>query len=196
MEANKALAATLGPKVKETAQLSNDFIENDIGLLLKEDFTLPLDTYKQRGAAALSAAYNLFDASIAKFDALMVTRLDKLRGNLNLVLGGTAAAVLVVLYLFAGMLVSVLRSLKSIEAGAERLAHGDVSQAVDSYSSDELREVGGAVNSVVQTLQKFTKAQLDMARAHNEEGRVSHAMRAAEFDGRLWRHGAQPQRHG
>ena len=67
--------------------------------------------------------------------------------------------------------------------GAERLAHGDVSQAVDVHSSDELLQVSGAVNSVALTLQRFTKAQLDMARAHNEEGHVSHEMRSGEFEG-------------
>ena len=56
-------------------------------------------------------------------------------------------------------------------------------ELVDSYSRDELRAVGGAVNSVVQTLQKFTKAELDMARAHNEHGHISETMRASEFPG-------------
>ncbi|HWJ18686.1 MAG TPA: methyl-accepting chemotaxis protein, partial [Geobacterales bacterium] len=35
----------------------------------------------------------------------------------------------------------------------------------------------------VQTLQKFTKAELDMARAHNEHGLISETMRASEFPG-------------
>ena len=47
--------------------------------------------------------------------------------------------------------------------------------------ADELREVGGAVNSVIQTSQKFSKAQLDMARAHNDDGRISEDMRASAF---------------
>jgi methyl-accepting chemotaxis protein len=106
-----------------------------------------------------------------------------LHNNLYIVFGGTAVAMIAVLYLFGGMLLSVLRSLISIEAGAHRLEEGEVSQAVDSYPSDELREVGGAVNKVAQTLQKFTNAQLDMVRAHNEDGRVSEEMRASEFPG-------------
>ena len=60
---------------------------------------------------------------------------------------------------------------------------GDVSKLIDSsHSRDELHALGGAVNGVAQTLQKFTKAQVDMARAHNQ-GRISHEMRAEEFAG-------------
>ena len=86
----------MGPKVKEVGQLANNYVENEVTLLLKEDFSLSRDVFRQHGAVALEATYNLFDASIAQFDALIVARLDKLRGNLNLVLGGTAAVVLAV----------------------------------------------------------------------------------------------------
>ncbi len=96
---------------------------------------------------------------------------------------GQGLVLLLVLYLFAGMLFSVLRSLKSIGAGAERLAQGDLSKRVDSHSTDELREVGGAVNRVAETLQKFTKAQLHMARAHDVDGRISEEMPTTVFPG-------------
>ena len=74
-----------------------------------------------------------------QLDGLLVARINRLENNLILIFGGTGVVVAVILYLFGGMLLSVLRSLKSIQAGAERLAHGDVSQLVDSHSSDELR---------------------------------------------------------
>ncbi len=133
--------------------------------------------------ASSRLAYALFDIAAKDVDGLLAARIDGLENRLYMILAGTGAVLILVLYLFGGMLLSVLRSLKSIEAGACRLAHGDISQVVDSHSRDELRRVGGAVNSVAQTLQKFTAAQLDMARAHNEEGRDSHEMRAADFEG-------------
>lgn len=133
--------------------------------------------------ASSKLAYALFDISIKDLDGLLAARIDGLQNRLSMILAGAGAVLVLVLYLFGGMLLSVLRSLKSIEAAAGRLAHGDLSTVVDSRSRDELRHVGGAVNSVVQTLQKFTKAQLDMARAHNEEGRISHEIRSGEFKG-------------
>ncbi len=133
--------------------------------------------------ASSKLAYALFDISVQDLDGLLAARIHGLQNRLSIILAGTGAALILVLYLFGGMLLSVLRSLRSIEAGAERLAHGDVSRIVDAHSRDELRSVGGAVNSVARTLQKFTKAQADMAHAHNEEGRDSFEMRASDFEG-------------
>ena len=183
IEANSALAATVGSKVKEAGDAAKSFLENEVASLAKGDFSLSEEDYRKHATVARDALYGLFDVSMRQFDNLLVARLNRLETNLYLVFGGTGVALLVVLYLFVGMLLSVLRSLKSIEQGAERLAQGDVSQFVDSHSTDELRRVGGAVNSVVQTLQKFTKAELDMARSHNEHGRISETMRASEFPG-------------
>jgi methyl-accepting chemotaxis protein len=156
----------------------------------KTEFQALLQSLKKNAAendvanpVSSKLAYALFDISAKDLDGSLSTRVAGLQNRLSMILVGTGAVLALVLYLFAGMLLSVLRSLKSIESGVGRLAHGDVSMVVDAHSRDELRRVAGAVNSVVQTLQKFTKAQLDMARAHNEEGRVSHEMRASEFEG-------------
>jgi methyl-accepting chemotaxis protein len=181
--ANAALAATFGPKVAEAEGPCKSFVDKEVTSLLKGEFNISPEAYMAAGTVGYDALFRLFDSAMQELDGLLVAREARLHSNVYLVFGGTAAALIAVLYLFTGMLLSVLRSLKSIQSGAERLAGGDVSQAVDSRSSDELRAVGGAVNSVTQTLQKFTKAQLDMARAHNEEGRISEQMHASQFPG-------------
>ena len=170
-------------KRKQAHAAGDEYLKNEVGALIKGDLTLEASEYYNRASAAIDSLYDLIDGVFEQLDGLLAARVHRLQTNMNFVLYGTAGVLLVVLYLFGGMLLSVLRSLKSIEAGAERLAQGDVSQRVDSHSRDELREVGGAVNSVVQTLQKFARAQLDMARAHNEEGRDSYEMRASDFAG-------------
>ncbi len=182
-EANSALAGALDAKSRETRAGGEEFLKTEVAALVKGDLTQDPQVYFNKATKAIDALYGVFDLTVEQLDGLLAARIHRLQSNMNLVLYGAAAALLAVLYLFGGMLFSVLRSLKSIQAGAERLAHGDVSQLVDSHSRDELRTVGGAVNSVVQTLQKFSKAQLDMARAHKEEGRDSHEMRASDFEG-------------
>jgi methyl-accepting chemotaxis protein len=180
---NGGLAAVLDARSKEAGAAGDTFLKTEVDALLKGDLTLDPQIYFRSASAAIDNLYGLFDATAEQLDGLLAARVNRLTNNLSLALYGTAAVLLAVLYLFGGMLLSVLRSLKSIQSGAERLAQGDVSQAVDSYSRDELREVGGAVNSVAQTLQKFTKAELEMAAAHNQDGRTSHEMRAADFPG-------------
>ncbi len=183
IEASPALASVLDAKIKEMNGSVQYFVNNDAAAVIKGDFSLGPNDYFKHASTAVDAIFGVFDVSMDQLDKLLVARINRLQSNLILIFGGTALVLAVVFYLFAGMLFSVLRSLRSIEAGAERLARGDVSELVDSHSRDELREVGGAVNSVVQTLQKFTKAELDMARAHNEHGRISEEMRASEFPG-------------
>jgi methyl-accepting chemotaxis protein len=183
IETNSALSATVGARVKEVAETARSFLDNEVASLTKGDFSIAPDTYYKQASAAIEALYALFDTSMQQFDNLLAARLNRLNNNVYLVFGGTAAAMLVVLYLFAGMLRSVLSNLKEIEDGAARLAQGDVSRTVEIFSSDELSTVGAAVNTVVHTLQKFTKAELEMAAAHNHDGRTSHAMNAADFPG-------------
>ena len=183
IDANPALAAVLEDKIKEVYDTAQSFINSDAAAVRNGDFSIAPTEYYSHASTAIDTIYGLFDVTMDQLDKLFSARINRLETNLYLIFGGTAIVLLAILYLFVGTLMSVLRSLRSIEAGVERLAQGDVSQSVDSFSSDELREVGAAVNSVVQTLQKFTKAELDMARAHNEFGRISETMRASEFPG-------------
>jgi methyl-accepting chemotaxis protein len=181
--ANSAVAEALKAKGEEARKAGEHFLQKEAGALARGELTEDPAEYFKRGTAAKDALYGLLDASIEQLDGLLAARLGRFETELRLILASNGLAVMAVLYLFGGMLLSVLHSLKCIQAGAVRLAHGDVSDLVDSHSRDELREVGGAVNSVAQTLQKFTKAQLEMARAHNEEGRDSEAMRTSDFAG-------------
>jgi methyl-accepting chemotaxis protein len=181
--ANGALAAALKDKGEQAREAGEVFLQKEAGALAKGDLTLDPQEYFARATAAKDALYGLLDSCIESLDGILAARLDRLDSNLRLTFAGVGAILFAALYLFGGMLLSALRSLKSIEAGAGRLARGDVSMLVDSHSRDELRGVGAAVNSVEQTLQAFVKAQLDMARAHNEEGRTSHEIDAAAFAG-------------
>jgi signal transduction histidine kinase len=173
----------LKEKTQEALGTTEQFLKKDLAALLSGDLTGDSAVLLKHTAAVTVAQYGLFDAAMERLDGLLFTRVNRLQNNLYLIFGGAAIVLLIIIYLFIGMLLSMLRSLHAIQSGAERLVHGDVSKLVDSQSRDELREVGDAVNSVVQTLQKFTKAQLDMARAHNLDGGLTHDMHASDFAG-------------
>lgn len=181
--ANAALSNAMQATRKEAEEAAGYFLGAETVGLLNGDLTIDPAAFFERGSVAIAALYKLWDLSAEQLDGLLAARIERSKGNRDTILFGTGLVLLLVLYFFAGMLFSVLRSLKAIRAGADRLARGDLSKSVDSHSKDELREVGGAVNSVAQTLQAFTKAQLDMARAHNDEGRISEHINANDFPG-------------
>ena len=181
--ANPGLAAILGPKAGQALEATENFLSNDTALLARGDLTAAIPVYTGHASAAIEATYALFDAAMEQLDSLLRARVQYLDTKFRVVFGGAAVTLLLMLYLMSGELLSILRSLKSIEAGADRLAAGDVSTRVESHSRDELRQVAGAVNSVAETLHRFTDAQLEMARAHKDEGKSSHMMRVSDFPG-------------
>lgn len=181
--ANPGLAGILGPKAGQALESAENFLSNDTADLARGDLTAAIPVYTSHASAAIEATYALFDAAMEQLNSLLRDRVQYLNMELRIVFGGAAITLLVMLYFMIGELLSILRSLKSIEAGADRLAAGDVSMHVHSRSRDELRRLGDAVNSVAETLQKFTGAQLEMARAHRDEGKSSHEMRVSDFAG-------------
>jgi methyl-accepting chemotaxis protein len=50
MEANAQLAAIIGPKVKETADLAKNFLDNEASAVIAGDFDLPLEKYYERAS--------------------------------------------------------------------------------------------------------------------------------------------------
>jgi methyl-accepting chemotaxis protein len=183
MGANDALRNAMQATRQEAEKAAGFFLGADSLAMLNGELTLDPAEFFERGSAAIAALYRLFDVSARELDGLLAARIERSEANLHTILFGAGLVLLLVLYFFAGMLFSVLRSLQAIKAGAERLARGDLSRPVDSHSTDELREVGGAVNSVTQTLKKFTDAQIQMSRAHNDKGRIEEEMPADVFPG-------------
>ncbi len=103
LSANAALTTTLGPKVKQAEEAAKGFLDNDVAPIVKGDFGLSPETYIKRGSIAYNSLYELFDTAMEQLDGLIAARIDRLKGNL-LYLRRRRRVLLVVLYLFAGML--------------------------------------------------------------------------------------------
>jgi methyl-accepting chemotaxis protein len=152
LSANSTLMAVLGAKNKEAHETGERLLQNDTAALARGDLTAAPLVYFDKATAAINVMHDLFSASIQQLDNLLVARIQNLRTNLYLIYGAVGAVLLAVLYLFAGMLLSVLRSLRSIQAGAERLASGDLRQDIAARSNDEIRELIGSLNRMTANL--------------------------------------------
>jgi methyl-accepting chemotaxis protein len=79
---------------------------------------------------------------------------------------------------------SVSKALKSMTCVMDKLAQGDLKVEMSAKQrTDELGAMARSMGIMVATQERFVKAQIEMARAHNEEGRISHAMGEQEFSG-------------
>jgi methyl-accepting chemotaxis protein len=150
--ANSASMAALGAKSKEAREAGQRLLQNDTAALARGDLTAAPLAFFDKATAAITLMHDLFDASIQHLDTLLAARAENLRTNLYLIYGAVGAVLFALLYLFAGMLLSVLRSLRSIEAGAGRLASGDLSQNIEAVSKDEIKDVIGSLNGMIVNL--------------------------------------------
>jgi methyl-accepting chemotaxis protein len=180
--ANPALGKELEPRIQAVRDAHAFFQSPPVLALLRGEIAVKQDEIANQ-AAGLRDMNALFDACVEKLNGLLTARVDRLYFNLYAILDGVGLVLLLVLYLFGGMLLSVLRSLKSIQAGAERMASGNISSFADSRSRDELRQVAFAVNCVNATLELFTKAQSEVSRAHSVHGRTSEQIYVLDFVG-------------
>ena len=102
--------------------------------------------------ASSAIAYALFDLSLRELDGVLTARIHRLQNSLTMILGGTGAVLILVLYVFVGLLLSVLRSLRSIQAGANRLALGDLHQNITASSNDEIEDLSASLNCMTANL--------------------------------------------
>ncbi len=79
---------------------------------------------------------------------------------------------------------SISKALTGMTSAMGKLAQGDLKVEIPSKQrTDELGTMARAMSIMVTTLDRFVKAQIEMADAHNQKGRISHAINAQEFPG-------------
>ncbi len=129
----------------------------------KTEFQPLLQSLKRNAAeddtnnpASSAIAYALFDLSLQQLGGLLTARVHRLLNSLDMILAGTGAVLILVLYVFTGMLLSVLRSLRSIQAGADRLALGDLHQDIAASSTDEIKDLSASLNRMTANLRVTT----------------------------------------
>jgi methyl-accepting chemotaxis protein len=91
--------------------------------------------------------------------------------------------------LFSALLVilfvrSISKALTAMTSAMDKLAQGDLKVEIPTKRrTDELGAMARSMGVMVSTLDRFVKAQTEMACAHNQDGRISHTMRAHDYPG-------------
>ena len=91
--------------------------------------------------------------------------------------------------LFSALLVilfvrSISKALTAMTGAMDKLARGDLRVEIPAKRrADELGTMARSMSVMVSTLDGFVKAQTVMARAHNQDGHITHTMRAHDFPG-------------
>ena len=134
------------------------------------------------GLKARGQVFELASLAIDGLDAVLVARIKNIESTRNTILAGLAAVLVIVAYLYFGLMRGVTDALRTISEGTQRIAAGDLKTEVAIATRDELQTVAGAVNKVMATLNEFAVAQSEMARQH-DAGLISYRMDATRFYG-------------
>jgi methyl-accepting chemotaxis protein len=180
---NAASKATLEPQVNAAMAKVAAFREIVLTNIIKADkVAFDPKAYFASGTAAVDSLYAIFDAAQADLDSLLEARMARTAGMRDRILGGIFVVIAIVLYLFFGFMLSVGKSLADIKAAAGRIASGDLEREVGLETRDELRDIGEAVNQVMQTVNGFAAATMEMNQRH-DAGTISYRMDASQFPG-------------
>ncbi|GAB4390667.1 MAG: hypothetical protein Kow0025_24290 [Thermodesulfovibrionales bacterium] len=125
---------------------------------------------------AMDKSYALHGAATESLEGVLAGRVEALKRKRALILGGSAAALLLALYLFGGNYLSVTRALSRLVGASEKIGRGEMGVRVPLETSDEIATVGRSFNEMASGLEKAV-AEL---RRSNEE--LEHFAYAASHD--------------
>jgi nitrogen fixation/metabolism regulation signal transduction histidine kinase len=128
------------------------------GIVQAPHINMSLDTWMAPVHSALDANYNLWDAQVTQLDALLNARNSADEGTRTLALGLTAAVLLLVIYMWVGFHMAVMRTVKGLEEASLLMATGVSAspELLQSYSRDELGM------GVAATISKMASATTQM----------------------------------
>ena len=180
---NSALKAKITPVLSgQTGLLAAFRADINDKLMATSGVKITSEEVRASGLKARGQVFDLANLAIDGLDAVLAARINNIEGTRNSILAGLAAVLVVVAYLYSGLMRGVLASLRTISEGTQRIAIGDLKNEVVLRTRDELKDIASSVNRVMTTLNEFSSAQVEMARQH-DAGLISYRMDAARFQG-------------
>jgi methyl-accepting chemotaxis protein len=110
------------------------------------DFDMAPAEYFARGTAAIDACMKLYDALTPALDAMLQERIDGMTAKKYTAIAVSLAVILLVAYLLAGTLMSIIRAVKSLEQAAAEMASGNLSVCAEVETRDEIARIAVSFN--------------------------------------------------
>ncbi|MDD5298021.1 MAG: methyl-accepting chemotaxis protein [Rhodocyclaceae bacterium] len=110
---------------------------------------------------AMDAGYAMAETSQKEFQARVDGRLARLARDRNIALGSVLLSVAIVLYLFVAFRRAMLSAIREVQAGAERMTHGELDRPLSVAGHDELSDIAHSLNLMQKGL--LEKIEADKA---------------------------------
>ena len=152
-EKDANIKAAVDARGKEFLVATQTFLEMiDKEILDPAAITVPPPKIFEVASKTVDAGYAVVDVTMKEFDRQLQMRIDSQVKARNVTLATVALALAVLLLLYFGFRRALLEAINGIRAGAERIANGDLTQAVVATGNDELAQIGLAINRMQDNL--------------------------------------------
>ncbi|MCS6814057.1 MAG: SpoIIE family protein phosphatase [Cyanobacteria bacterium] len=116
-----------------------------------------LADYVGRASTTLALSFQLWDNVVTELDTLLQQRIHRFVQQRQLIVVGVIIVLLVVVYLFTGFYLAVMRTVYSLDQAAKQMATGDLTQPITLDNRDELGQVVHSFNMVAAALVQANK---------------------------------------
>ena len=147
--------------------------------VLEQRFAVRPAAFFEVGTAAIDAVIKHRNEVVRpSAERLLLQRLDGLRAGMMRNAVMSVFALLIAAYLFIGVYLSIVRSVRELSAGAQQFAQGDYRARVAFSAQDELREVADQFNAmardVADLIGEIQRGAVGVGRASAEVSTAAH----------------------
>jgi|GEM_PF-889355 len=122
--------------------------------VLSGSFHVDSNAFQDKFAELDNTTSKLYEVSSSTLKELVQSRVDELKWKLHRGMVVTISCFFLLIYLFAGIYISIIRSVHDLVRGATRLSEGDMSTETKLETKDELAKVAESFNTMREILSK------------------------------------------
>ena len=115
---------------------------------------VPPEDFERLTGEQRNASFQLWDRTSAELDAVLQVHIAGYYGKMRLVLACAVVAVLLVVYLLTGFYATVMHTVRTLEAAAQRMVGGDLDAPIALQTRDELAQVVASFTKIAARLRE------------------------------------------
>lgn len=152
----KSALETLATSVHKDAATLSDTAGKKI--ITARNLDMPAAEFFAMATEAMAPGIKLWEAGLGQTEALLKARISRLERSLLISTGVVSLVAFLLLWIFVGFYRSVIEAISAMQAGAGRLAEGDLTTELEVHTQDELERVADAFNKMARKIRNLISA--------------------------------------
>lgn len=154
LAANQLINQQVGQQWTELKKQLDDYQSWVQGQILDPDeFSVTPSQLINKSQTVNKAIINFANAAIPTLEKQLEARISDARFKNNIVLTVSVIGVLLAIYLFFGMYLSVIENINRVVTSVHSIADGDLSSRVEVMGKDEMRDIANDMNQMTANLE-------------------------------------------